>query len=117
MSNIVSLEAFKSDKSRIDPLVADILDALRALGGAAHRQTVADWVNWRRTGSLAPSSPLKRREIYEAYAAYLEMAVRRRPAPLLYSPLGSESYRWALTDAAVKLLENGEPTFSARATR
>jgi hypothetical protein len=116
MGSVVSLVEFRADKCRIDPLVADIIDALRTFGGAAHRQTVADWVNRRRTGGLVPPSPLKRREVYEAYAAYLEMAARRRPTPLLYSPFGSESYRWALTDAAVKLLENGELTFAARAT-
>lgn len=105
MSNVISFSAFKARHSQIDPVLADIVDALHACGGAAHRQTVADWIASRRAGKGVRPSASERDEVYKAYENYVETAARRRRAPLLHSPLGSESYRWALTDAAVTLLE------------
>ena len=105
MTNVISYAAYKTAKGAIDPLVADIIDALRANSGSAHRQDIADWVVGRRTGKPHKATADKREAVYAAFDSYLDAAVRRRPPPLLCKPLGPDSYRWALTSAALDLFE------------
>lgn len=106
LSNVVSYSAFKAEKGRIDPAVADIIDALRSLGGAAHRQDVANCVARRRSGRYGHASKGESDEIFAAFEAYVSITARRRPAPLLHTPLGSGSYRWALTETCRALLDD-----------
>lgn len=117
MGDVVSYSAFKSAKGRIDPLVADIIDALRGFGGVAHRQDVADWISSRRAAAAGRPTVLDREEVYKAFANYIAMAERRRPTPLLHTPLGADSYRWALTGAAMDLCEQGRGTQAGKAAR
>ncbi|WP_269516012.1 hypothetical protein [Brevundimonas subvibrioides] len=105
MSNVISYTAYKTAKGAIDPLVADIIDALRANSGSAHRQDVANWVVGRRTGKPLKATADEQEAIYAAFDSYLDAAARRRPPPLLCKPLGPDSYRWALTSAALDLFE------------
>lgn len=95
--------------------MVEILEALHALGGCAHRQAVADQIALRRNGRSCPAEAAARNEIYAAFDAYLNWPASRKAAPLLWLPLGSGSYRWALTDAGQQLFH---PMLSAsRMTR
>ncbi|QTN19198.1 hypothetical protein HZ989_13375 [Brevundimonas sp. AJA228-03] len=105
MTNVISYSAYKTAKGAIDPLVADIIDALRANSGSAHRQDIANWIVGRRTGKPLKATPDEREAVYAAFEAYLDVAGRRRPPPLLCKPLGPDSYRWALTSAALDLFD------------
>jgi hypothetical protein len=89
----------------IDPVIAEILEALLALGGCAHRQLVADQIAQRRSGRSCPAEVAARNEIYAAFDAYLAWAATRKTPPLLDRPLGSGSYRWALTEAGTRLFQ------------
>jgi len=96
----------KGSKARhIDPLIAEILEALLVLGGCAHRQMVADQIAQRRSGRSGPAEVAARNEIYAAFDAYLAWAASRKTTPLLDRPLGEGSYRWALTDAGRRLFQ------------
>jgi len=100
----------KGGKARhVDPMIAEILEALLVLGGCAHRQMVADQVVQRRSGRTAPAEPAARDEIYAAFDAHLAWASTRRSPPLLDRPLGDGSYRWALTDAGTRLFQSAPP--------
>jgi len=106
VTTVVSYAAYKSSKDLIDPMVADIIDALRSMSGAAHRQAVADWIVRRRATHQRHATPDEQAAIYRAFDAHIEMAKRRRPPPLLHTPLGAGSYRWALTPDALRLFGN-----------
>jgi len=93
----------------IDPVIAEILEALLVLGGCAHRQMVADQIAQRRSGRSCPAEVAARDEIFAAFDAYLVWAAGRKTAPLLERPLGVGSYRWALTDAGARLLQLSAP--------
>ena len=99
----------------VDPVIAEVLEALLALGGGAHRQLVADQIAQRRSGRSCPAEATARDEIYAAFDAYLVWAVPRKAAPLLERPLGDGSYRWALTDAGRRLFQSAAP--AARVVR
>lgn len=87
----------------VDPVVGEIVHALLALGGSAHRDAVVARIASDRAGRTTGPSPELRAEIHARFQIYLDTASRSRPAPLLHLPLGSGSYRWALTDAARSL--------------
>lgn len=93
----------------IDPAITEILESLLALGGSAHRQAVADLVSLRRGDRSGPSEFAARGEIYSAFDAYLTWAPTRKLPPLLWLPLGSGSYRWALTEAGQHLFQTRPP--------
>lgn len=93
----------------IDPVIAEILEALLVLGGCAHRQVVADQIAQRRSGRPCPAEVAARNEIYAAFDDYLAWAAPRKAAPLLERPLGEGSYRWALTDAGKRLFQSATP--------
>ena len=100
----------KGGKARhVDPLIAEILEALLVLGGCAHRQMVADQVVQRRSGRSCHAEPAARDEIYAAFDAHLAWAATRKSPPLLDRPLGAGSYRWALTDAGTRLFQSAPP--------
>ena len=93
----------------VDPLIAEVLEALLTLGGSAHRQAVVDQICLNRGGRAGSTEPAARDEIYSAFDAYLGSVSTRKVAPLLWLPLGSGSYRWALTDAAQYLFQTRSP--------
>jgi len=82
----------------VEPVVAEIISALQSLGGAAHRQVVADLIAEKRAGRRISASSSLRQEVFEAFNRYVETVKPRRAAALLYLPLGPESYRWALAE-------------------
>ncbi len=94
--------------SRIDPVVFQILEALHFAGGATHRQAVADYIAHVRAGRPAAAGRKLQDEVYLALAAHLAASARRKAEPLVYLPLGEQSYRWALT-------ERGRAVFAASA--
>lgn len=104
---IISYSAYKrggrNSRLSVEPVVAEIIDALLSRGGSAHRQVVADHIVSIRSGRPIPASRELQQEIYDGFERYLDMAARRRPAPLLYRPLGPGSYRWALTPSGERL--------------
>ena len=89
----------------IDPVIAEILEALLALGGSAHRQAVADQVALSRGGRSSSPDTAVRDELYAAFDAYLTGGAARKALPLLWLPLGPGSYRWALTDVGLNLFQ------------
>ena len=93
----------------VEPVIAEILEALLTLGGSAHRQAVADQVCLRRGGRSGSPEPAARDEIYGAFDAYLARVATRKVPPLLWLPLGCGSYRWSLTDAGQDLFQTGAP--------
>lgn len=82
----------------LDGLMAEIVEALLALGGAAHRQTVIDLVACRRGGRRA--SPGLSAELIEAFEIHRKALLARGRTPLVHRPFGPESLRWALTPEA-----------------
>ena len=84
----------------VNPLMAEIVDALMALGGAAHRDVVLRGVAGRR--SIRSVSDGFRREIFETAAIHMRRAEEVHKAPLIYLPFGAGSRRWALTAAFLK---------------
>lgn len=92
----------------VDPIVVEIVDALLARGGAAHRQVVADHIASVRTGIRQPASRELQTGIFDGFQRYLDVASRRR-APLLHRPLGDASHRWALTPSGQLLLASKLP--------
>lgn len=93
----------------IDPVIAEILEALLVLGGCAHRQMVADQIAQRRSGRSCPAENAARNEIYAAFDAYLAWAAGRKTPPLVERSFGDSSYRWALTESGMRLFQSAPP--------
>lgn len=89
----------------LNPLAAEIAQALLDLGGAAHRDLVVAYIAKQR-GAYRPSAALKR-DLDEAFGAYCGDASDPRAASLLHLPYGPDSHRWALTDRAYGLMRAG----------
>mgnify|MGYP001280716329 CR=1 FL=1 len=94
---------------QIDPVMVEILEALHALGGCAHRQAVADEIALRRSARPGSADAAARNDIYAAFDAYVTRTASRKVPALLWRPLGPDSYRWALTDAGQRLLQPAPP--------
>ena len=103
MGRVVDFQKYRT-RREIDPVVAEIAEALSLLGGTAHRLQVADLIASRRAGRLSKASVDQADTIFAAFDRYLQVAARRRPAPLLWRPLGRDSYRWGLTETGTSLL-------------
>jgi hypothetical protein len=82
----------------LDARMAEIVDALLELSGAAHRDAVIDRVARRRTGQ--PASPGLKTELIAAFDAHRRALEARGLAPLVHQPFGARSHRWALTPEA-----------------
>lgn len=117
LPNVIPFNVKAKSRIRIDPGVADIVHALSALGGAAHRQSVADWIINRRSGYSSESAAEQRDVIYEIFAGYVIATAKSRQPPLLWTPLGRGSYRWALTEQAKILFGIDEGSCELRRTR
>lgn len=82
----------------LDARMAEIVDALLELSGAAHRDVVIDRVAHRRTGQ--PASPGLKTELVAAFEAHCGTLQARGQTPLVHRPFGERSHRWALTPEA-----------------
>ena len=82
----------------LDTRMAEIVDALLELSGAAHRDAVIDRVARRRTGQ--PASPGLKTELIAAFDAHCHALEARGLVPLVHRPFGTRSHRWALTPEA-----------------
>ncbi len=82
----------------LDARMAEIVDALLELSGAAHRDAVIDRVAHRRTGQ--PASPGLKAELIAAFDTHCRALRSRGLAPLVHRPFGDRSHRWALTPEA-----------------
>ena len=115
MGAVISYSAYKTGarlgggRRSIEPIVGEIVHALLALGGSAHRDAVAAHIASARAGRTTAAAPELRTEVYAGFQRYIEIASARRPAPLLHLPLGPSSYRWALTEAARSLFTQPAP--------
>lgn len=107
VSAIINFAAYKQGARQrrpvVEPIVAEIVEALLRRGGSAHRQVVADHIASVRAGRPAVAARELQQEIYQGFQRYLDLAETRRPAPLLHRPLGPASYRWALTPSGERL--------------
>lgn len=88
-----------------DPLVVEIVDALIALGGEAHRDRVADAVAAARAGVPTRANPALTAHLTAAFEDRLsrDEAIIGRP-PLFDRPHGAGSLRWALAREAQAFL-------------
>jgi hypothetical protein len=100
--------------ARIEPLLAEIVDALTRLGGAAHCDDIVDLIGRRRYGAACPAANGFGTEVFETFEAYVAMAGLRRPPPLIHRPFGPTSRRWALMQAGADLFPGREPLFVQR---
>jgi hypothetical protein len=82
----------------LDARMAEIIDALLELSGAAHRDAVIDRIAHRRAGQ--PASPGLKAELVAAFDAHCRALRSRGLAPLVHRPFGDRSHRWALTPEA-----------------
>jgi hypothetical protein len=82
----------------LDARMAEIVDALMALAGAAHRDAVIELIARRRTGQAA--SPGLKAELIAAFDAHCQTLKARGLVPLVHRPFGDRSLRWALTPEA-----------------
>ncbi len=116
---IISYAAYKRSASprrlSVEPIVAEIIEALLQRGGSAHRKIIADHIASVRMGKPTVATRELQQEIYEGFQRYLDMAVTRRPAPLLHRPMGPASYRWALTPSGAMLFARRDPSPSRQA--
>jgi hypothetical protein len=101
----------------MDPIVADIVTALKRLSGSAHRDVVADLILGNRRPARPEALRAERDAIFKTFADYVDAAARRRAPPLLYMPLGEGSYRWALTAAGLTLFEDAPHVMPRKAMR
>lgn len=94
------------DCSIIDPLVAEIVAALLALGGQAHRERVMARIIAVRTG--APPVAALRARLLMAFDVRraLDGANPGRPA-LFPAPAGDAPHQWALAREAACFLRQG----------
>ena len=99
----------------VDPIVGEVVHALLALGGSAHRDTVVTHIASARAGRTTTATSDLRAEIHAGFQSYIDAASTRRPAPLLHLPLGAGSYRWALTEAGRALFTRPAPSARERA--
>jgi hypothetical protein len=97
----VSRDARLSRTPDAHPLVAEIVEALMALSGEAHRDVVIDRIaQGRHPGARAASQAL-RDEILRAFHAHCETGAERALFRLRF---GEGSHRWALAPAAMAFI-------------
>lgn len=90
--------------ARVDPVLAEIIDALVHFRGQAHREAVCHHIASNRAGDVRRASDALKREIYDAFQAHMALvAESRRARSLLCLPFGEGSHRWGLTQDALQL--------------
>ncbi len=102
MSNVIAYPAPRKAAARrparVDPIIAEIVEALLHFRGQAHRDEVCNFIASRRTGRSLRASAGQKQAIYDAFHAHLAaVAQSRRARSLLHLPFGEDSHRWGLT--------------------
>lgn len=99
----VSRDARLSRTPNAHPLVAEIVEALMALNGEAHRDLVVDRIAHGRQRAARPASIALRDEILRAFQAHCESGEGRALFRLRF---GEGSHRWSLTPVAMAFMES-----------
>ncbi len=81
--------------------MAQIIEALTECGGSAHRDVIANIIASRRAGRTTVASREIQDEVFGGFQRHVDQASAKGLHARLYRPLGTESYRWALTSTAV----------------
>lgn len=90
--------------ARIDPVLAEIVDALVHFRGQAHRDAVCHHIASNRAGEARRASESLRQEVFNAFQAHMALVEETgRTRSLLYQPFGQGSHRWAPTRDAQQL--------------
>ena len=111
MSNVIALKARRKLATRrrslaVDPLLAEIVDALAHFRGQAHRNDVCDQIASERAGMPRKASEALRQDVFSAFHRYADLTnAPSGRGPLLCRPLGPDSHRWALAEAGRDLFE------------
>lgn len=111
MSNIIAYPAAPRRStarrgSKVDPLIAEIVDALVHYRGQAHRDLVCDYIASTRADRSVKASAGLRTEVIAAFHGHLEaMATARQPRALVELPFGEGSHRWGLSAEGARLFE------------
>jgi hypothetical protein len=104
---LVSKDRIRARRNRqLDPAIAEIVLALLALKGSAHREVVVDTVINARSGSSTKATAAERQELFAAFDAYLAGERPRSSAPLVHLPFGEGSHRGALTPLSLAALRD-----------
>lgn len=91
----------------IDPVIAEIVDALVHYRGQAHRDLVCNQVASMRAGRSVDASDALRRELVAAFHDHLDaMAAASRTPPLVDLPFGPGSHRWGLSPEGARLFQD-----------
>ncbi len=119
MSNVIAYPGQRRSPtsrkaSRINPILAEIIDALVHFHGQAHRDEVCNLIASRRVGRAIRAPDELRREIFETFHSHLaSVAQSRRARCLFHLPFGETSHRWALTRDATQLFGPERATLSS----
>lgn len=89
----------------VHPIVGEIVETLQNLGGAAHRDLVADQIAMRRSGLSLRASPALKDDVIQAFEAHCEGAPLTNGRLLFHKPFGPDSHRWALSPSARAFLD------------
>ena len=99
---------------RINPLLAEIIDALLHFNGQAHRDEICNLIASRRVGRAIRASEDLKQEVIETFHSHLaSVGQSRRARCLLHLPFGETSHRWALTHDAAQLFGQGRAALSS----
>jgi hypothetical protein len=91
--------------ARVDPALAEIIDALVHFRGQAHRDAVCHHIASNRAGEARRASEALKREVFNAFEAHMTRAEEsKRARSLLDQPSGEGRYRWGRTRDAKRLL-------------
>lgn len=88
----------------VHPIVGEIVETLQSLGGAAHRDLVADRIAEQRGGQSLRASEALRSDIFQAFEAHCEAMPAATGRLLFCKPFGADSHRWALSASAREFL-------------
>ena len=90
---------------RMDPLVAEICEALLHLGGSAHRDQVLAQLAENRSRGVDVRLRARAVAVFDAHSSIDSIAARVQP--LFRRPFGPGKHRWALTAEAEAFLRAG----------
>jgi hypothetical protein len=120
MDNVIAYPGLTRSSGRrrggkVDPLIAEIIDALVHFRGQAHRDLVCDFIASRRAGQPVKASAGLRAEVISAFNSHIDaIASARRPRPLIGLPFGPGSHRWGLSPEGAPFFE-GQLSMTRRA--
>lgn len=90
--------------AKVDPVLAEIIDALVHFRGQAHRDAVCHHIASNRSGEARRASEALKQEIFQAFQTHMALVRESgRARSLLCQPFGEGSHRWGLTRDAMQL--------------